>query len=459
MIADEVFKANDIRGIVTGPDAQWDAAGAERLGAAFVAAFGLAGDEFVLGRDMRHGGAELSAAFAAGARRLGSDVVDLGLCSTDQVWFASGVTGLAGVQFTASHNPGRYNGIKFCRPAAAPITTELMDRIRELSAVDLASAEVPGQLRELDLLAEYASRLHSLVDLSGLGRRRLRVVVDAGNGMAGHTTPAVLGSLPLEVIGLYLDLDGDFPNHPANPLEPANLVDAQLAVVTSGADLALVFDGDADRCFIIDERGEVVSPAAVTSLIAEAELARDPGSTIVVNTITSAAVGEVVRRCGGALVVGRVGHTHIKAEMADHHAVFGGEHSAHYYFRDFWGADTGMLAALHVLALLAGTDGTLSSLVAALPSYAHSGELNHTVDDPEAVIQAVAAAFMGVGEVSRPDGLMVTGKGWWVSVRSSNTEPLLRLNVEAAEAATMESMRDRALAVITAEAVKKEHHG
>lgn len=349
MIRKQVFKANDIRGLVTGESPEWDVDGARALGAAFATAFDLAGSEFVLGRDMRVLGRELSLAFAAGAMRVGASVVDVGLVSTDELWYASGVLGVAGVQFTASHNPAGYNGIKFCLPHAAPITPDLMAAIVRLSGEEVPSAELPGSLRELDVLPGYARHLHNLVDLTGL--RPLKVVVDAGNGMAGHTTPAVLGPL-VEVIGLYLDLDGTFPNHPANPLEPANLVDAQAAVRAHGADLGFVFDGDADRCFIIDEQGDVVDPSVVTALIARAELAREPGAAIVVNSITSASVAEVVEAAGGRLVVGKVGHTFLKALMAQHHAVFGGEHSAHYYFRDFWGADTGMLAALHILALV-----------------------------------------------------------------------------------------------------------
>ena len=446
MIQPQVFKANDIRGVVSGDQPEWDAAGARAIGAAFAAAFGLAGAEFVLGRDMRAGGRELSLAFAEGAREQGAGVIDVGLASTDQLWFASGYTHVPGVQFTASHNPADYNGIKFCLPDAAPITPELMARIVELSSQELAPAAIAGGYRELDLLDAYAAHLHSLVDLSG--SRRLKVVVDAGNGMAGWTTPAVLGPLNVEVIGLFTELDGSFPNHPPNPLEPANLVDAQRAVREHEADLALVFDGDADRCFIIDERGEVVSPSVVTALIAKAELAREPGATIVVNTITSRAVGEVVAAAGGELAISAVGHTKMKALMAQHRAIFGGEHSAHYYFRDFWGADTGMLAGLHVLAMLGRSAATMSELVAGLPHYAASGEINTAVADPKAVTAAVASAFTGRGELSFTDGLLVTGDGWWLSVRESNTEPLLRLNVEARDAATVASLRDEALAII-----------
>ncbi|MDQ7991573.1 MAG: phosphomannomutase/phosphoglucomutase [Propionicimonas sp.] len=449
MIQPQVFKANDIRGLVRGDRPEWDADGARALGAAFARAFELGAGEFVLGRDMRECGLELSRAFADGAAGQGAGVVDIGLASTDEVWYASGVTGLPAVQFTASHNPAEYNGVKFSLPYAAPITPALMARIKELSAVEAPPAAVPGSRRELDVLAGYAAHLHSLVDLTGL--RPLRVVVDAGNGMAGHTTPAVLGGLGLEVVGLHLDLDGSFPNHPPNPLEPENLVDARNAVREHGADLGLVFDGDADRCFIIDEQGEVISPSVITALIARAELARQPGAAIVVNSVTSAAVGDVVAASGGRLVVGRVGHTYLKALMAEHDAVFGGEHSGHYFFRDFWGADTGMLAALHVIALVGRSPLPASRLADSVPRYAASGELNTAVPDPAGSMAEVAAAFAGDGAVDHSDGVAVRGDGWQVSVRASNTEPLLRLNVEARDPSTMARLRDRALAIIRKE--------
>lgn len=449
MILPGVFKANDIRGVVSGNGIEWDLAGARCVGAAFAEAFGLAGADFVMGHDMRLAGPELSSAFAEGAMSRGANVIEVGLASTDGLWFASGHLGVPGVQFTASHNPGVYNGIKFCQANAYPITPELMARVKELTYAELPPSSRTGTRRSADLTGAYADRLLSLVDLDGM--RRLKVVVDAGNGMAGLTTPVVLGRLNVEVIGLFTDLDGTFPNHPPNPLDPANLVDAQRAVIEHGADLALVFDGDADRCFIIDERGEVVTPSVVTALIARAELAREPGATIVVNTITSKAVTEVVEANGGKVVVSAVGHTRMKALMAEHDAIFGGEHSAHYYFRDFWGADTGMLAALHVMALL-GRAPSMSVLAAELPSYGASGELNTSVEDPSAVMSEVAEAFADRGSVSWIDGLLINGDDWWVSVRESNTEPLLRLNVEAKDLATVAELRDAALTIIRKDA-------
>ncbi len=446
MICAEIFKANDIRGLAGVPDAQWDEAGARRIGAAFADVFDLAGKTFVMGRDMRTTGPQLAAAFVDGATSRGASVVDIGLASTDQLWFASGRLEMPGVQFTASHNPASYNGVKFCLADAAPVTPDMLVRIRELAGDDLPALDRPGTRREQDLLGDYAAYLHSLVDLSGI--KRLKVVVDAGNGMAGHTCPAVLEPLNLELVKLFCELDGSFPNHPPNPLEPQNLVDAQRAVVEHGADLALVFDGDADRCFIIDERGEVVSPSIITAAIAAQELAREPGGTIVINTITSRAVAEAVKAAGGHTKVSKVGHTYVKALMARHNAVFGGEHSAHYYFRDFWSADTGMLAALHVLALAGKADVGLSDLVERYSVYVASGEINSTVGDPAAVMQRVADAFADRAELDWLDGLTVNAPDWWLNVRPSNTEPLLRLNVEARSGATMAALRDEALAII-----------
>ncbi len=367
MINRAIFKANDIRGVTEGPEPQWDTDGAYAIGAALVDTLDLNAAEgaLVVGRDMRVSSPRMAAAFIDGALSRGADVVDIGLASTDQLWFASGRLGLPGAMFTASHNPKEYNGVKFCLAGARPIVPAQLSEIADRAeAGEPTPAAAPGERSEQDLLPAYADHLHSLVDLTGI--RRLKVVADAGNGMAGHTLPAVLGPLDLELIGLFTDPDGTFPNHPPNPLEPENLLDAQAAVTEHGADLALVFDGDADRCFIIDERGKVVTPSVVTAMIASQELAREPGATIVCNKITSWTVPEVVAAAGGQIVITKVGHTFVKAAMAERNAIFGGEHSAHYYFRDFWGADTGMLAALHVLALAGHSDQPLSALAAPL---------------------------------------------------------------------------------------------
>jgi phosphomannomutase len=451
MIKRGIFKANDIRGITEGADPEWDAAGAHAIGAAVVEVLDLSrgAGSLVVGRDMRTSGPLMAAAFIDGVLSRGVNVIDIGLSSTDQLWFASGWLDLPGAMFTASHNPSEYNGIKFCLAGAKPITPATLAEIADrASATEPMPAVERGQRSEQDLLPAYANYLHSLVDLSGI--RRLRVVADAGNGMAGYTLPAVLGDEDLELIGLFLDLDGTFPNHPPNPLEPENLLDAQAAVRDNAADLALVFDGDADRCFIIDERGEVISPSTITAMIASQELAREPGATIVCNKITSRVVPEVVLAEGGEIVITKVGHTFVKAAMAEHNAIFGGEHSAHYYFREFWGADTGMLAALHVLSAAGRSDRPLSELVARFDRYAASGEINSLVSDQQMIMDRVAAAFVGRGEQDRLDGLTVSGPDWWVNVRPSNTEPLLRLNVEAANRETMEALRDETLGLIRA---------
>jgi phosphomannomutase len=453
-----IVKAYDVRGVV--PD-EWDEATAELLGAAFATVTGARA--IVVGHDMRPSSPGLAGAFARGAAGRGADVTSIGLCSTDQLYYASGALGLPGAMFTASHNPARYNGIKLCRAGAAPVGQDTgLAEIRALAekwgdaglpAPDGDTA--PGTVTERDVLADYAAHLRSLVpDLRGI--RPLKVAVDAGNGMGGHTVPSALAGLPLEVVPLYFELDGTFPNHEANPLDPANLVDLQAAVRDSGADLGLAFDGDADRCFVVDERGAAVSPSAITALVAARELARHPGGTVIHNLITSRSVPEVVREHGGSTVRTRVGHSFIKQEMARTGAIFGGEHSAHYYFRDFWGADTGMLAALHVIAALGGQPGPLSALVAGYDRYAASGEINSTVPDAAAGTAAVRAAFAGRPGVGfdELDGLTVTAApeagDWWFNLRPSNTEPLLRLNVEARDAATVERVRDEVLAIVRA---------
>ncbi|MEV4107675.1 phosphomannomutase/phosphoglucomutase [Nonomuraea sp. NPDC049695] len=439
----KIFKAYDVRGVV--PD-ELDEPTAEAVGAAFVEVTGA--ESVVVAHDMRESSRPLADAFIRGARSRRADVVHAGLGSTDLLYYASGSLGLPGVMFTASHNPARYNGMKMCRSGAVPIggdtgLREIRDRAAELVGI---TATPSGSLIEKDLLQGYAHHLRTLVDLTGI--RPLKVVVDAGNGMGGHTVPAVFEGLPIELTPLYFELDGNFPNHEANPIEPQNLVDLQRAVVEGGADIGLAFDGDADRCWVIDERGESVSPSAVTALVAARELAKYPGSTIIHNLITSLAVPEIVREHGGVPVRTRVGHSFIKAEMARTGAVFGGEHSAHYYFRDFWFADSGMLAALHVLAALGEQDRPLSELVEAYSRYHASGELNSAVADQGDALRRVREAFAGRGEFDELDGLTVTGPGWWFNLRASNTEPLLRLNAEAADETEMKAIRDEVLAIV-----------
>jgi phosphomannomutase len=358
--------------------------------------------------------------------------------------------------FTASHNPAKYNGIKLCRSGARPVGQDsglavVRHRAQELLRDPDAVADGPVEIEYQDLLGGYAEYLRRLVDLSGI--RPLKVVVDAGNGMGGFTVPAVLGDqllpgLPLEIVPLYFELDGTFPNHEANPLDPANLVDLQAAVREHRADLGLAFDGDADRCFVVDENGDPVSPSAITALVASRELARFPGSTVIYNLITSAAVPEIIAEHGGRPVRSRVGHSFIKAEMARTNAVFGGEHSAHYYFRDFWFADTGMLAAMHVLAALGVQSEPLSAFAAEYERYSASGEINSTVDDATAKIAQVRAAFPAA-TFDELDGMTVqVGEGAWFNLRASNTEPLLRLNVEAPKPDRMAALRDEVLAIV-----------
>ena len=452
----QLVKAYDVRGVVPG---QLNETVARALGTAFVEMLRESGDDaewIVITHDMPETGPGLAAAFAAGANSAGTAVVHIGLGSTDQLYYASGVLGLPGAMFTASHNPAQYNGIKLCRAGARPVGQDsgliiVRQRAEELLN-DLAEVgEVPSLIEERNLLADYARHLRGLVDLTGI--RPLKVVVDAGNGMGGYTVPAVLGdqeltALPLEIVPLYFELDGSFPNHEANPLDPANLVDLQAAVRQHGADLGLAFDGDADRCFVVDENGDAVSPSAVTALVAKRELAKFPGSTVIHNVITSLAVPEIIEENGGVPVRSRVGHSFIKAEMARTNAVFGGEHSAHYYFRDFWFADTGMLAAMHVLAALGGQERPLSQFAAEFERYAASGEINSTVDDAAAKVAEVRAAFPEAN-FDELDGMTVQlADGAWFNLRASNTEPLLRLNVEAAKPDRMAALRDQVLGIV-----------
>ena len=450
-----IIKAYDVRGTV--PD-QLDANFARALGAAFVRVVGAT--KVVIGRDMRESGPGLVAAFAQGATAQGADVIDMGLASTDALYFASGHLGIPGAMVTASHNPAEYNGFKLCRAAAAPVgqDTGLAD-IRDLMATGVPDfSGDPGSVQAVNLIPEYAKFLRELVDISTI--RPLRVVVDAGNGMAGYTVPAVLLSeaglpaLPLSLDEMYFELDGSFPNHEANPIDPDNLRDLQAEVLLMGADIGLAFDGDADRCFIVDERGELVSPSAMTALIAERELRRVPGSSVIHNLITSRAVPEVITAAGGTPIRTRVGHSFIKDAMARTGAIFGGEHSGHFYFRDFWRADSGMLAAMHVLAALgnAPTEVTVSDLMAPYSPYAASGEINSIVHDHAAVMAEVRSAFSsrpGV-QLDELDGLTVSGSDWWFNLRPSNTEPLLRLNVEAPTVEEMAALRDSVLSIVRA---------
>ena len=468
----DFVKAYDVRGLVP---QQLNIDVAHALGAAFaeVVALEEGASAVVIGHDMRPSSPELVDALARGITARGVDAILIGLASTDGLYYASGALGLPGAMFTASHNPARYNGIKFCRTGARPVGQESgLAQIRDLAQAHLDAGVSafdgvrPGTVSRRDVLADYAAFLRGLVDLSGC--RPLRVTVDAGNGMGGLTVPAVLGTdsglpgLPLTIDPMYFELDGTFPNHEANPLDPANLVDVQERVRSHGADIGIAFDGDADRCFVVDEHGDPVSPSAITAMIASREIAREvaagraPGDVAIVhNAITSAAVPQIIAEAGARPVRTRVGHSYVKADMREHDAVFGGEHSAHYYFRDFWFADTGMLAAMHVLAALGESDAPLSEVMAPYERYVASGEINSTVADAAAVTEVVRARHATEGtSVDELDGLTVTLPGadgapqWWFNLRPSNTEPLLRLNVEAADEATMARVRDDVLTTI-----------
>ena len=461
---DAIVKTYDVRGLV-GIDLTEDVV--EALAAGFVDELELSGKSVVVGHDMRDSSPLFADAFARGATKRGADVISIGLCSTDESYFASGHLNLPAAMFTASHNPASYNGIKFSRAGARGISLDTgLAAIRDRAKVYLANGVVAldqvGTVTKQDVLADYAAYLRHLVDLSGV--KPMKVVVDAANGMGGLTVPAVLGSaaglaeLPIEIIDMYFELDGTFPNHEANPLEPSNLVDLQKAVVQHGADLGLAFDGDADRCFVIDEKGEPVTPSAVAAMVARREIARvralDPNEqiTVLYNLITSKIVAEVIEIDGAKGERTKVGHSLIKDRMAATNAIFGGEHSAHYYFRDFWGADNGMLAAMHVLAQFGHQQLPLSELAKEYNPYFLSGEINSTVTDVQAAKDRVHEAFADRAKFDNFDGITVTGNDkdswWWFNVRASNTEPLLRLNVEARDLAVMQALRDEVLALI-----------
>ena len=454
-----LIKAYDIRGVV--PD-QWGPELAGEIGTAFVEVLGIRSSDggagrIVVGHDMRPTGPDLVDAFIDGVTSAGVDVVNIGLCSTDGLYFASGRLDIPGAMFTASHNPAEYNGIKLCRAGAAPVGQDSgLSQIREmLESENLPSySGVAGSSSTQDMLADYAKYLRDLVPLDM--SRKLKVVIDTGNGMGGFTVPAVLGDdilpvLPIEIDEMYFELDGTFPNHEANPIDPENLIDLQKRVLAVGADIGLAFDGDADRCFVVDEKGGIVDPSTLTALIATRELAKVPGATIIHNLITSRAVPEIVIEKGGIAVRTRVGHSFIKATMAETGAIFGGEHSGHFYFRDFWNADSGMLAAMHALAALGETSEltTLSELLEPYLRYVMSGEINTKVSDAKAVLASIQLAFVNRAiEVDELDGLTITLDSGWFNVRSSNTEPLLRLNVEASSQAEMIAIRDSVLAMM-----------
>jgi phosphomannomutase len=445
----DIFKAYDIRGLVDSeitPDFTF------ATGVAFARLLQQEREPatVVVGEDMRPSSRALADAFSAGVTSTGFDVIRIGLASTDLMYFASGKLGLPGAMFTASHNPAAYNGIKLCYSSARPIGKEsglqvIESFVRQGSPLEIRSV---GIETERDMLEEYVDHLLKLVNLSAI--RPLTIVIDAGNGMAGHTAPAIFSRLNCTVIPMYFELDGNFPNHEANPIDPANLRDLQRAVKKHKADLGLAFDGDADRCFLVDENGNTINPSDVTSLIAHRELIKHPGSTVIYNLISSRAVLEVVQENGGKGLRSRVGHSYIKALMAESGAVFGGEHSGHFYFKEFWRADSGALAALHAIAALGESNKPMSKILTPYQRYVASGEINSTVADAASATALIEASFTsraGV-EIDHLDGLSVIGDTWWFNLRPSNTEPLLRLNVEAKTAAAMKKLRDEVLSLI-----------
>lgn len=443
-----IFKAYDIRGLV----------GSE-LTKQFAFSVGVAFAKFlegerepgtvVIGEDMRPSSPELADAFASGVTSQGLDVIRIGLASTDMLYFAAGKLNLPGAMFTASHNPAEYNGIKLCLSGARPVGKEsglqmIENFVRE--GVPVTNRSV-GLEHQREMLDDYVNHLLSLVDVSKI--RSLKIVIDAGNGMAGHTAPAVFKRMNVEVTEMYYELDGTFPNHEANPIDEENLKDLKREVKKRNADIGLAFDGDADRCFLVDEKGEAVNPSLLTALIADRELKKRPGSPIIYNLISSRAVKEVVQESGGVPLRSRVGHSFIKALMAESGAIFGGEHSGHFYFSDFWRADSGMLAALHAIAALGESDVSLSELLKPYKRYFASGEINSKVTDTKAVMEQIRVKYQEF-ESDELDGLTINADTWWFNVRASNTEPLLRLNVEAKTEAEMAKIRDEVLALIRA---------
>ena len=446
---DKIIKAYDIRGLVK-----------NEVTTDFSFALGVAYAKFleierepatiVVGEDMRDSSAPLADAFSDGATSQGMDVIRIGLASTDMLYFASGKLNLPGIMFTASHNPAQYNGMKLCKSGAKPIGQESgLLTIKQLIQEGIAISNRPvGSIRKMDLLDDYVTYLIDRFPKKTFKKRKLKVVIDAGNGMAGFTAPSVMKKLNVDLIPMYFELDGDFPNHEANPIEPKNLKDLQKRVKKEKADLGLAFDGDADRCFLVDENADLVNPSSLTALIAVRELKRNPGASIIYNLISSKAVPEIILENGGKPVRSRVGHSYIKSLMAQTGAVFGGEHSGHFYFADFWRADSGMLAALYAIAELMDSPKSLSEILESFDRYFSSGEINTQVKDASKSIKLVRKKYENENEIDELDGLTVSSQKWWFNLRPSNTEPLLRLNVEADSPKLMAEIRDTVLSLI-----------
>jgi phosphomannomutase len=442
---DPIFKAYDIRGVV--PD-ELDADIARAVGAAFARFTGAS--KVLVGRDMRPSGVDLTKAFAEGATGQGADVVDLGLISTDLAYYAAGSLDAPAAMFTASHNPAKYNGIKLCLSGARPVgqDTGLADIKKLIQSGDMPEAAQKGRVTEQNLIDEYAAHVRSFVDTSSL--RPLKVVADTANGMGGLVAPAVFEGLPYDLEIMFGELDGSFPNHPADPINPENLKALQERVLEVGADVGLAFDGDADRCFFVDEKAQPISGSTTTAFVAKCILAKNPGAAIIYNLICSKSVPEIIEENGGRPIRTRVGHSFIKSVMAETDAVFGGEHSGHYYFRDNYRADSGLIAAMVVLEELSRVSQPLSELRTSLERYSASGEVNVEVDDPPGTLERVAEAFSDADQ-ERVDGLTVDLGDWWFNLRPSNTEPLLRLNLEAADPDSCKQHVSEVLALIKEE--------
>lgn len=438
-LVDRLIKAYDIRGLV---DTELTPDFAFSAGVAFAAFLEMKREPgtVIIGEDMRPSSPILAEAFSDGLTSQSFDVIRIGLAATDQLYFASGNKGLPGAMFTASHNPAEYNGIKLCLSGAKPIGEDtglswIRESIRRGAAIAIRNS---GAVREISMLQDYVQFLISLFPKNSFKRefrgKQIKIAIDAGNGMGGHTAPAVMAEINAELLPLYFELDGTFPNHEANPIDPKNLKDLQKLVRKKKADIGLAFDGDADRCVLVDETGEIISPSALTALIAVRELEKHPGATIIHNLICSKIVPETITAHGGKPLRSRVGHSFIKSLMADSGAIFGGEHSGHFYFREFWRADSGMLAALHAIAALLDTQKPLSKVLSPYQKYSMSGEINTKVKNQQNAISTIKSYFEESVEevdVDDLDGLTITAKSWWLNLRPSNTEPLLRLNVEA----------------------------
>ncbi len=459
----KIFKMYDIRGLV---GSEITLEGVKAIGAAFADELSLAGKSLVVGHDMRDSSASFVEAFIEGANARGADAINLGLCSTDECYFASGYLDAAAAMFTASHNPASYNGIKLSRAGARGISMDtglsaIAERAQKYLDLGIEEVSEPGFSSEHEIMGEYASYLRQLVDLSSI--RPLKIVIDAANGMGGLTAPAVLETaanlpgLPLEIVPMYFELDGSFPNHEANPLDPKNLVDLQKAVLDHKADVGLAFDGDADRVFVIDEKGQPVTPSAIAAIVSLSEIARakakgETNISVLHNLLTSKAVAEFIAGAGATPIRTRVGHSLIKDEMAKTGAIFGGEHSAHYYFKDFYGADSGMLAAMHVLREFGSQSKPLSEFAAEFDPYFASGEINSTVANVSDKLSQIRAEYQGQ-PFDELDGITISSEPdsspwWWFNVRSSNTEPLLRLNVESSDQERCKALTDKLLGIM-----------